>query len=123
MESEFFKKLSTESVLKGKLSPVAQAFVGLCVAGWSVAPDSTMSGELSIVGYMRQPVQWTDFTSSMSNSVTVSWNVQSAWPPIFAAFVADSSQGGKVLLFDSIPSQTFHVGDIAVIEVGNLVIL
>jgi hypothetical protein len=121
-ESEYYKKLATESILKNYALSFATPHVGLAITGWSVSPSSEITGELVAVGYRRAVVEWSDFVADMSNTNEVLWSVDSAWPQIRGVFISDSFQGGKVLLYDSISSKDFELGDIAAVNIGNLLI-
>jgi hypothetical protein len=119
-ETEYWKKLSTEALLKGYTSPLTTVFVGLGTSSFSVGLDSTVIGEVTSSGYQRQPIQWSDFVDEMTNSNTILWGVTSAWPAVSRAFISDSSQGGKALLYGTFASKTFTSGDVAAIDIGNL---
>jgi len=122
-ESTYFKKVSSESILKNTPFTFRTPHVGLAISGWAVDPvTSTVSGELSVSGYSRVPIVWSDFVSNMTNTNEVLWSVSVAWPNVVGVFISDAFQGGNVLLYDSITAVTFDVGDIAVINIGDLVI-
>ncbi len=119
-ETDYYKKLSTEAVLKGYSSPLSTVFVGLGTDAFEVMGDSTVIGEISSAGYQRQPIQWSDFVDEMSNLNTILWGVTSAWPPVERVFISDSAQGGKALLYGTTPAKLFAAGDVAAIDIGNL---
>ncbi len=120
-ESEYYKKLVTEAVFKGYPLSLASVYVGLGDDTlFSVGSDSVIFGEVNAVGYLRQPVQWSDFIQEMSNTNVIIWDVTSAWPPVGDIFLSDSSQGGKALLYDSVEIRYFKSGDRAVFDIGNL---
>ncbi len=119
-ETDYYKKLSTEAVLKGYSSPLSTVFVGLGTSGFAVLGDSSVIGEINSAGYRRQPIQWSDFLDEMSNTNAILWEVISAWPSVARVFISDSSQGGKALLYGTTPTKLFAVGDVAAIDIGNL---
>lgn len=117
----YYRQLATEAVLKGQPSPAANAFVGLGSPTFTLNSDSTISsGEVQAVGYFRQKIQWSDFVGAMSNVNMIQWEVTAGWPTILRVFVSDSSQGGRVLLWDLVPSVIPISGDTIVIEAGSL---
>lgn len=121
-ESEYYKKLVTEAVFKGYPLSLGTVYVGLGDdALFQVIEDTSLiTGEIVSVGYLRQPVQWSDFILEMSNTNAIIWDVISAWPTVGDIFLSDSSQGGKALLYDSVETRNFLSGDRAIFDIGNL---
>jgi hypothetical protein len=120
--TETWKKLSTETVLKGYPVPFGSVFIGLGTASFGVIAGDLPTGEITGTGYERVPVTWTDFVADMTNSNTLLWSVGGGWSAVGAAFVSDSFQGGVVLMYDDFATRSVASGDKVAIDIGNFVL-
>jgi hypothetical protein len=120
--TERWKRMSSELVLKGQGTSVNTSYVGL--AGDNFDPESLpVIGEASGAGYARVPVQWTDFVADMRNTGAIVWSVSGTWPPLLTVFVSDSSQGGGVLMYETVGGLTALTdGDVVSIALGDLIL-
>ena len=120
--TETWKEYATEAVFLGTFTIMDTFYVGLGTASFAIGSGDTAVNEITGAGYARQAVQWSDFVSDMSNTNTVVFAVGAAWPPVGYVFIADSSQGGRVILYDSHAAKTVAAGDTISINVGGLVL-
>jgi hypothetical protein len=120
--TEYWKELSTEAVLKGQAVTFTTVYAGLGGASFAVNASDEPLGEISGTGYSRIPIQWTDWTTQMSNTGQLLWSVGGIWPSVGALFVADSSQGGKVIFYDTFTVIPTTSGDTFNVDVGQLIL-
>lgn len=120
--TETWKEYSTEAVFKGEALLMDTFYVGLGGASFAVGTGDTATGEITGTGYARQPAQWSDFVSDMSNTNTMVFAVSASWPPAYYVFIADSAQGGRVLAYDNYAAKTVVPGDTISINPGALVL-
>ena len=121
--TDTWKSYSTEAVFNGIAVPVDTFYAGLGSSSFSVGVDDTTIGEITGSGYARVPVQWSDFVTDMSNTNTIVFAVSASWPPVEYVFIANASQGGRVLLYaDAGVAKTVVAGDTISISIGDLIL-
>jgi len=118
--TDTWRRYTTEAVLKGSPVGAAVFYIGLGTTSFSVGTGDAAVGEIVGTGYARKAVQWSDFVGPMSNSNTIVFDVVGSWSPVGYAFIADASQGGSVLLYDSFTTVAVVAGDMLTINVGAL---
>lgn len=97
----------------------ANVYVGLHFA--NPGSSGTYAGEIVGTGYVRTNLSLTDYPHS--NDDVIQWVVGGPWADVTYISVGDSSQGGNMLLFESITTiQSVDSGVIIRIPIGNLII-
>jgi hypothetical protein len=122
-ETDYAWEILSAALVKGEAVPsYANVYVSLHSANPTATGD--WSGELTGTGYVRKYLALTNSPAPYTNTDQIVWVVGSLWSTITHIAVGDSSQGGNMLLYNSITDITNpNTGTTIRIPIGNLTVL
>lgn len=117
-ETTYLRNALNARWLKGTPFPVyANLYVGLTAA--NPTGSGSFASEIVSAGYGRRGLVLT--AAPYSNSEEIVWIPESFWPNVTNLFIADSSQGGNMLMFETVgPIVAPGPGKLIRIQAGNL---
>lgn len=119
-ETDYLTQKLQETWVAGASFPVyANVYVGLL--GADPTTSGSFASELSGAGYGRKYVGFESYPFSNTNEIL--WAAEGAWDAFSYVFLADSSQGGNMLAYNSITEVSgVDIGYIVRIQVSNLTV-
>ena len=120
--TEYWKEIATGAVMNGEIIPFSTVYAGLGAGSFLVDVNGGASGEITGAGYSRQQVSWSDWVTDRTNGAELLWSVDGSWPSVGALFLADASQGGRVLAYATFTAVGTSQGDGFRVAAGSLVL-
>lgn len=120
--TKYYKQIVLDASFSGTGINWANTYVGLS-SGPPSSSTSEVAGEITASEYVRiafTPSLFDDVDADITNTTEYVWTAESNWGSIGCAFLSDSSQGGKALIYGTFDSESITSGTIIRIPIGNL---
>lgn len=112
--TEYWENRVLDSVFHGVDFEISTAYVGLATQ------NGAMTYELTHSDYSRKLIEWNVVAGgAITNSNQIMWSPTTNWGTIPVAFIADTAQGGTMVLIGSLGVNS-GAGSKIVIEPGAL---
>ena len=122
-ETTYAWEILSAALVKGETFPIyANVYVSLHTADPGIT--GSYAAESTGVGYVRKYLSLTPSPAPYTNDELIEWVVGSLWTTVTHIAIGDSSQGGNMLLFNSITQiDNPNTGTTIRIPIGNLTVL